>query len=136
MGPPRRKLLATAEETMSPPDDLSDTQTIARVVKAIGNNLYNVTLPTEKELLVEMPAKFRSTIWLKRGGYVLIDTAQQERDNKIQGEIINVVRDEKAWRKQQYWPKDFVKRTTVVAEDDEDERSNVGMMPPSDDEED
>lgn len=134
MAPPRRKLLATAEETMTPPDDLSGTQTIARVVKAIGNNLYNVTLPNEKELLVEMPAKFRSTIWLKRGGYVLVDTAQQERDNKIQGEIINVVRDEKAWRKQQYWPKEFVKRTTMVAEDDDNEPSNVGMMPPSDDE--
>ena len=116
MGPPRRKLLATAEETMRPPDTLTESQSIARVVKAVGNNLYNVTLPEGKEFLVEMPAKFRSTIWLKRGGYVLIDTtSQQERDNKIQGEIINVVRDEKLWRKEQYWPKQFEKRSTAVA---------------------
>ena len=135
MGPPRRKLLATAEETMRPPDALTESQSIARVVKAVGNNLYNVTLPEGKEFLVEMPAKFRSTIWLKRGGYVLIDTtSQQERDNKIQGEIINVVRDEKLWRKEQYWPKQFEKRSTAVAEDSDEERSNVGMMPPSDEE--
>ena len=132
--PPRRKLLATAEETLTPPEQVTETQSIARIIKAAGNNLYSVTLPTGKDILVEMPAKFRSTIWLRRGGYVLIDTQTQSgRDNKIQGEIINIVRDEKTWRKEPYWPKEFVKRTVVATDDsDEGETSNIGMMPPSD----
>ena len=104
MGPPKRKLLATAEDTLFPPATLSKQQQIARVVKATGNNLYSVELPSKQPLLVELPAKFRSTIWIKRGSYVLIDMdALEDRDNKLDGEIINVVRDEKAWRKATYW---------------------------------
>lgn len=145
MGPPRRKLLATVEETTTPPDSLSDSQIIARVVKAAGNNLYQVSLPRgrgqDDSVLVEMPAKFRSTIWLKRGGYVVIDSKpQSERDNKIAGEIVNVCRDEKLWRKQPYWPKEFDKRQPIATspsdddgDEDEEEESNMGKMPPSDD---
>ena len=104
MGKPRRNVLATFAETSTPPDELSDSQSIARVVQAIGNNLYNVELPGGKSALVELPSKFRSTIWLKRGGYVVIDSSVfEERENKLNGEIINVVTDEKVWRKQAYW---------------------------------
>ena len=105
MGRPKRNLLATAEETSTPPAILGEGQTIARVKKAEGNNLYSVELPSGKEsLLVELPSRFRSQIWIKRGGFVVVDTsAFEERDNKLDGEIINVVRDEKHWRKQAYW---------------------------------
>ena len=104
MGRPRRNLLATAEETLTPPASLSDGQSIARVVKAEGKNLYSVKLPLDKSILVELPSRFRSTIWIKRGGYVLVDTnAFNGRDNKLDGEIVNVIRDEKQWRKETYW---------------------------------
>lgn len=34
----------------------------------------------------------------------MVDTgAMNERENKLDGEIINVVRNEKEWRKQKYW---------------------------------
>jgi probable RNA-binding protein EIF1AD len=34
----------------------------------------------------------------------LIDVdAMKERENKLDGEIVNVVRNEKEWRKQSYW---------------------------------
>ncbi|KAI9045196.1 putative eukaryotic translation initiation factor eIF1a-like protein [Aspergillus affinis] len=133
MAPPRRKMLATAEETMTPPDELLPGQLIARAIKAAGNNLYAVELPSKESVLVELPSKFRSTIWIKRGSYVVIDTNTLEgRDNKISGEIINIVRDEKAWRKAPYWPKEFVRQETWVSSDDEDD-SNVGKLPPSDD---
>lgn len=104
MGRPKRNLLATVEETLTPPNALPGSQSIARVTKAAGNNLYNAELPSGQAILVELPAKFRSTIWIKRGSYVLVDTkALADRDNKLDGEIINVVRDEKEWRKQNYW---------------------------------
>ncbi|PGG95853.1 hypothetical protein AJ79_09834 [Helicocarpus griseus UAMH5409] len=134
MGPPRRKLLATVEETLTAPDSLSESQKVAKVIKATGNNIYSVELPSKESILVELPAKFRSTIWIKRGSYVLVDMAAlEERDNKLSGEIINIVRDEKAWRKAPYWPKEFVKPSRA---DDDDEDSTRGMLPPSDDEDD
>ena len=104
MGRPKRNLLATVEETLTPPDALSEGQSIARVTKAAGNNLYNADLPSGRPILVELPSRFRSTIWIKRGSYVVVDTkALADRDNKLDGEIINVVRDEREWKKQSYW---------------------------------
>lgn len=97
-------MLATAEETMTPPDELQAGQQLARVIKATGNNIYSVETPSKESLLVELPARFRSTIWMRRGSYVVIDTnALEGRDNKLNGEIVNIVRDEKAWRKAPYW---------------------------------
>ena len=105
MSRPKRDFLLTAEETSNPPPLLVEGHAIARVCKAEGNNLYSVELPSKQEhLLVEMPIRFRSKIWIKRGGYVVIDTqAFDRRENKIGGEIVNIVREEKRWRKQAYW---------------------------------
>lgn len=104
MGRPKRNLLATAEQTLTPPDSLTAGQYVARVIKATGNNLYSVELPSKEQVLMELPSRFRSTIWIKRGGYVLVDTSTlADRENKLSGEIINVVTDEKEWRKQSYW---------------------------------
>ncbi|KAI4232655.1 MAG: hypothetical protein L6R40_007327 [Gallowayella cf. fulva] len=134
MARPKRNLLSTAQETSSPPAVLDDNHAIARVRKAEGKNLYLVELPSDgKPLLVELPSRFRSQIWIKRGGYVVVDTAAfLDRDNKLDGEIVNVVRDEKAWRKQSYWPPDFAK-VSSYPEDSDGEESIVGKMPPSDD---
>ena len=105
MGKPKRQVLATAEQTLIPPIALEDNHVIAKIVKDEGKNLWAVKAASvERMLLVELPARFRSTIWLKRGGYVLVDTTAFEgRDNKLDGEIVNVVRDERSWRKQPFW---------------------------------
>ena len=105
MGKPKRHMLATAEATLTPPAALKAGQTIAKVVKGEGNNLWSVTMPGQEDgSLVELPSRFRSTIWLKRGGFVVVDTAAFEaRENKLRGEIVNIVMDEKRWRKKAYW---------------------------------
>jgi len=104
MGPPKRNLHATIEETTTPPNTLETGHVIARIVKAAGKNLYIVDLSSGDTALVEMPARFRSTIWVKRGTFVVVDTnAYAERENKLGGEITNIVRDEKQWRKERYW---------------------------------
>ncbi|KAH0443803.1 translation initiation factor 1A/IF-1 [Colletotrichum camelliae] len=127
----KRTAQAAAEETLTPPDTLEQNQAIVRVIKAEGNNLYNCELPNKKDLVLELAQRFRNTIWIKRGGYVLAER-YDEADGRVMGEIINVVRDEKAWRKQPYWPKEFA-RTRYEDEEDESD-SNVGKMPPSDSE--
>ncbi|KZM25848.1 uncharacterized protein EKO05_0009089 [Ascochyta rabiei] len=134
MGRPKRNVLATIEDTVTPPDVLPESHLIARIVKAEGKNLYNAELPGGKPILAELEAKFRSTVWIKRGSYVVVNTSSlADRDNKLDGEIVNVVRDEKAWRKMSYWPKEFVKKPAY--EDSDEEESTVGKMPPSDSDE-
>lgn len=133
MPKPHRNAAAVAEETLTPPDNLTQTQSIARLKQAAGNNLYHVELPSGKDFLAELHQKFRSTIWLKRGMFVLVDAAAlAERDNKLGGEIVNVVGDEKAWKKMAYWPAEFSKRRVVYGDESEDEGP---QMPPSDDDE-
>lgn len=149
---PKRNLLATVEDTLTPPEALSEDQVIARITKAAGNSLYNAELPGGKAVLVELEAKFRSTIWIKRGSYVVVDTrALADRDNKLDGEIVNIVREEKQWRKMSYWcvdgyqgkctlvlihsrPKEFAKKSVYPEDSDEDE-STVGKLPPTDSDE-
>lgn len=133
MPKPKRNIDAVAQETLTPPDELSQTQCIVRLKQAAGNNLYHVELPSGKTVLAELNQKFRSTIWLKRGSYVLVDTASlAERDNKLGGEIVNVVGNEKAWRKMPYWPSAFAAKKALY--DDESDEDGP-QMPPSDDEE-
>jgi probable RNA-binding protein EIF1AD len=104
MGRPKRDIRAAAEESTTPPDTLTDSQVLARVIKAEGNSIYSCQLPGQRTVLVELAARFRNTIWIKRGGYVLVDlVAAEEVKGKVEGEIVNVVREEKAWRKQKYW---------------------------------
>ncbi|KAJ2998232.1 hypothetical protein NUW58_g381 [Xylaria curta] len=125
----RRDVRAAAEETTTPPDELTPSQHIARVVKAEGKDLYTCLLPNKQTVLVELAARFRSTIWIIRGGYVLVDLMPaDEKKGKVEGEIMNVVREQKQWRKQSYWPKEFAKATY---NDEEDEEPTIGKMPPS-----
>lgn len=136
MGRSKREVLATFDETLTPPTTLPEHHMICQVVKAAGNNLFNVRDAKTEELLVELPAQFRSKFWIKRGSYVLVNTAAfEERDNKLDGEIVNLVGDERTWRKLSYWPKEFVKKNNYEDSDSEQEASNAGKMPPSSDDE-
>lgn len=129
---PKRDIEAVALETVTPPAVLPSSQAIARVKQAAGKNLYHLELPSNETVLAELPARFRSTIWIKRGSFVLVDTSSlADRDNKLGGEIVNVVRDEKAWRKMSYWPAEFPKRESSYAPDSDNEGPK---MPPSDSE--
>lgn len=53
-----------------------------------------------------------------------------ERQNKIGGEIVNVVGEEKRWRKASYWPSEFTKKVDPTGKEEE-EQSMVGQMPSS-----
>ncbi|KAL8297829.1 hypothetical protein RB597_007141 [Gaeumannomyces tritici] len=130
----KRNVQAAAEETTTPPDALAGNQSLARVVKAEGNSLYSCTLPDGKPALAELAARFRNTIWIRRGGYVLVEMAADEdrKGSRVDGEIVNVVRDEREWRKRPYWPTQFPKHKEEI---NDEEDSNVGKMPPSDSEE-
>ena len=75
-------------------------------------------------------------------------SAFDNRDNKLGGEITNIVRNEREWRKCLYWfdvlllcvmtvikdyhrPNEFEKKAGY-SEDSEEDESVIGKMPPSD----
>ncbi|KAL9620390.1 MAG: hypothetical protein Q9160_005090 [Pyrenula sp. 1 TL-2023] len=159
MPPPRRRLQATAQETLEPPSQLGPNHIIARVDCAAGNNLWSIQLPPQTDsnsehasldsppassILVELPSRFRSQIWLKRGTFVLVQVKAGDgtRDNKIRGEIINIVGDEKIWRKElkgRGWPAAFGERRASDAPNSrqgspDESPVRVGDMPPTDNE--
>lgn len=89
---------------MTPPGALEPNHSVVRVVKPEGNNLYTCALPNTKTIVLELAQRFRNTIWIKRGGFVLAERYDgPSPDSRAEGEIVNVVRDEKLWRKQAYW---------------------------------
>jgi probable RNA-binding protein EIF1AD len=85
-----------------PPLQIPDSQCIARIAKPHGNSLYTVEVPSKSDLLAELPMRFRNTVWVRRGGFVLVETGGFI-EGKVNGEIIEVIRDEKGWRKMSYW---------------------------------
>ena len=124
----KRDIKAVAEETVTPPEALTESQCIAQVKQAKGNNLYHLELPDGGIVLAELSARFRSTMWMKRGSFVLVDTkALAERDNKLDGEIVNVVRDEKVWRKMSYWPAQFSAKRSTYGDDSEDDGPSMPL---------
>ncbi|KAF1814142.1 eukaryotic translation initiation factor eIF1 [Eremomyces bilateralis CBS 781.70] len=128
--PPRNKLESIGLETANPPETLEYNQTIARIAKNEGRNLFTVSLPNGKSALAELDQKFVNTVWMKRGGFVLVQRREDEDTGKVGADIINVVREDRIWKKMPWWPKQFAKTADV-----EDEESNVGKMPPSESEE-
>lgn len=104
MGRPKRNVLAAAEQALSPPDNLEENQVLVRVIKPEGNNLYTCELPNKKDFLLELAQRFRNTIWIRRGGFVVAELYPAgSEESRAAGEIVNIVRDEKLWRKQSYW---------------------------------
>lgn len=61
----------------------------------------------------------------------------ERRGGKIAGEIVNVCREVRGWKKMPWWPKEFKEEDVrVESSDEEEEEDRRGMMPPSSDEED
>lgn len=123
-----------------PPVELTVSQQIGKVETINGNNIYTVILPEHESKgtsdkgttskLVELPSKFRNSMWIRRGGYVLVDlSAFEARENKLAGEIVTVIHDEKSWRKMEYWPEAFqIAVAGQATEDQEDEGSDTDSL--------
>jgi probable RNA-binding protein EIF1AD len=141
MGRPKRHILADASTASTPPAALPPAHRIARVERARGNNVFAVTLASGGAALAELAANLRSTFWIRRGAFVVVDgAALAKRDNKLAGEIVTVIMEIKRWRKMAYWPEEFREVEDADTEDDdEDEDSDVGLKrnvetPPEEDE--
>lgn len=104
------------------------TQFIAKVLSGRGNNLHEVSSAEGEIFLVSMPTKFRKTVWIKRGDFVLCDSIAE--GDKVRGEIFRVLyKDQIRYIKQSgLWPSQF--EVQMVA----DQLGNVGAELRSEDE--
>ncbi|SPN99903.1 related to eukaryotic translation initation factor eIF1a-like protein [Cephalotrichum gorgonifer] len=133
--PPRSKAqISKAHEALEPPATLLPGQIIARIEKALGHARYACLLPNKTTVIADLDERFRQAVWVERGNYVLLERYDpKEVEDDAVAKIINIAKDEKRWRKMSYWPVEFPKFQDPGS-DDEDSR--VGMMPPSDSEDD
>lgn len=85
----------------------SDQQQIVRVLRTPGNNLHEVETPQGQRFLVSMPSKYRKSIWIKRGDFLLVDPIEE--GAKVKAEISFVLCKDhvRALQKEGFWPEAF-----------------------------
>jgi len=69
-----------------------------------GSNLFDAW--DGKDIhIVELPARFRKSAWIKRGSHIIVELSNRDPSSKIHGEIIHVLLAEhvKQWKKRGDW---------------------------------
>lgn len=51
-----------------------ENQQIVRLTGGRGNHLHDAETPEGDKFIVSMPTKFRKSVWVKRGDYVLVES--------------------------------------------------------------
>eukprot|EP00873_Tetraselmis_striata_P000449 jgi/Tetstr1/420713/TSEL_011796.t1 len=90
----------------------AEGQAIVRALHPRGGNIFEVEHPDRRKTLVLLPSRFQKKLWVKNGGYLIIEeSAEAEVEgNKITGNIVAVlfpqdVKDLK--RGEGVWPPEF-----------------------------
>ncbi|KAF9179720.1 putative RNA-binding protein eif1ad [Haplosporangium sp. Z 767] len=104
--------------------ELEEGQRFARVLATRGKNIHEVQFSDGEELLVNLPPKFRSLVWVKRGSYVIIEPAEEQDRTKVGGDIIAVLFPDhiKHYKQVGIWPfKDHLSTSTNAGNESEEE---------------
>ncbi|XP_017046221.1 probable RNA-binding protein EIF1AD [Drosophila ficusphila] len=108
----------------------TENQQIAKVVSSRGNNLHEVeSAKTEENFLVSMPNKFRKSMWVKRGDFLLIEPIEE--GDKVKAEICKILTPEhiKEFTKAGIWPDKFARKPVQ----EESSHRNLEDSDPEDD---
>ncbi|KAI3422049.1 hypothetical protein GPALN_012586 [Globodera pallida] len=86
----------------------SDNEFIAKILASRGNNLHEVETADGKNFLVSMPTKFRKTLWVRRGSYVILHPIEE--GDKVRAEIVHVLDAENITflMERHIWPEKFI----------------------------
>eukprot|EP01088_Endostelium_zonatum_P009943 TRINITY_DN23259_c0_g1_i1.p1 TRINITY_DN23259_c0_g1~~TRINITY_DN23259_c0_g1_i1.p1 ORF type:complete len:172 (-),score=61.76 TRINITY_DN23259_c0_g1_i1:16-531(-) len=126
----------------------NETLKIVQVTEIRGTNILEVRYPDGNKILCLMPAKFRKTVWVKKGGYVMIEPfselvkKDQYKDVKLLGRVAFVLLHSqiKELKKDGHWPQEFKEddedgKGKEEVEDEEEEDEEDGEDNEDDDEE-
>ena len=95
-----------------------ETESIVRIVGGKGNNLHMVEDSSSEQFLVSMPRKFRRSVWVKRGDFVVVQPIEE--GDKVKAEIVRVLYKEqiKYIKEEGRWPRGF------AGKDDDDKKAS------------
>jgi probable RNA-binding protein EIF1AD len=109
-------------------------QQIVRVTEMRGGNIIEVEYPDRTRILCLLPAKFKKTVWVKRGNYVIIEPFTEILNNyhtaKLKGRIVHILYPYqiKYLKQKNLWPQAFLKiwpkKEEKEAKQDEDEEDD------------
>eukprot|EP00879_Flechtneria_rotunda_P028248 GHRR01030340.1.p2 GENE.GHRR01030340.1~~GHRR01030340.1.p2 ORF type:complete len:108 (+),score=9.90 GHRR01030340.1:194-517(+) len=95
MGQRRKHVTQNAiSQDVQPPEH---NQHIVRALGSRGGNIVEVEYPHGTATLCIMPAKFKRKLWVRRGGYLIIEAspeAEQDSSSRVTGTICAVLYDE------------------------------------------
>lgn len=102
-----KKKHVTREVLEDFPEPIKD-QFIVRIFGPRGNNLHEVERVDGTRFLCSMPTKFRKNVWIKRGGFVIVEPIEE--GDKVKAEIVHILFSEQIrhLQKQGLWPKEFI----------------------------
>lgn len=87
-------------------------QQIVKILVSRGNNLHEVETSDGSKYLVSMPSKFRKSVWIKRGDFVIVDPIEE--GNKVCAEIVHILYSKqiKYLKTEGLWPIAFSEKVT------------------------
>ena len=96
----RRKHLVHAQQDLT----LQANQNIVRVLAPKGGNVFEVLFPTSETTMVSLPSRFNKLLYVKRGGYLIVETSP-EATGAVTGFVVAVLYDDdvKTLRRQGDW---------------------------------
>ena len=98
-----------AKEVLEDYPEPRDDQEIVRIVCPRGNNLHEAEWVNGEKHLVSMPTKFRKSVWIKRGDFVIVEPITE--GDKVKAEIIHILFPDqiKELKRNKQWPEVFAK---------------------------
>lgn len=85
-------------------------QQIVRAKLSRGSNIFEAETADGRDLLCFLPAKFNKKLWIKRGGYIIVEEGDAGVEDKVTATIVKVLYepDVKALKKLSgVWPAEF-----------------------------
>eukprot|EP01023_Acetabularia_acetabulum_P054271 TRINITY_DN6108_c0_g2_i1.p2 TRINITY_DN6108_c0_g2~~TRINITY_DN6108_c0_g2_i1.p2 ORF type:complete len:159 (-),score=31.96 TRINITY_DN6108_c0_g2_i1:254-730(-) len=86
-------------------------QKIVQAVSTQGGNVVEVKYPDGSQSFCLLPTRFNKTLWIRRGGYLIISELEQQGGNKIRGMVESILYDKdiKQLKKMgnNIWPTEF-----------------------------
>ncbi|KAE8752465.1 hypothetical protein FOCC_FOCC000588 [Frankliniella occidentalis] len=84
-------------------------QDVVKIRASVGNNLHEVETATGEVYLVSMPSRFRKSVWVKRGDFILVEPIEE--GDKVRAEMVRPITSDyiRFLRENSKWPSAFEK---------------------------
>lgn len=112
----RKHVTQSVHHVEAPRED----QQIVQAIGSRGSNLIEVKLPSGQQTLCVLPNKFNKKLWIKRGGYLIIQHGDVDPQHSVTGTITSVLYDQDIRHLkflQGVWPEEFAAEAAKEKDD-------------------